>query len=233
MTLAIFDLDNTLLGGDSDYQWGRFLVEQNIVDGAEHSRQNEQFYKDYLDGTLDIRAYQRFALGPLIGRDADTLESWHRQYMREKIQPLLLPAAHYLLDWHRNQGHLPMIITATNRFITAPIAGAFGVEHLLAVEPEIKGGHYTGEIVGIPTFQQGKVERLQIWLEEAGYNLAGAWFYSDSHNDLPLLEAVDNPVAVDPDDTLRDHALAKGWRIITLRQGERPVSASGDSPGDA
>lgn len=228
MTLAIFDLDNTLLGGDSDYLWGRFLIEQGIVDGKHHDRENNRFYEEYLAGTLDIRAYQRFALSPLIGRDPATLAAWHRQYMAEKIQPLLLPAAHYLLDWHRSQGHLPMIITATNNFITGPIATAFGVEHLLAVEPEILHGQYTGEITGIPTFQHGKVKRLQLWLNESGHNLAGAWFYSDSHNDLPLLEQVDNPVAVDPDDTLRSHAEAKGWNIITLRQGERPMPLAQD-----
>ncbi|GAB4291473.1 MAG: HAD family hydrolase [Thiohalomonadaceae bacterium] len=228
MTLAIFDLDNTLLGGDSDYLWGRFLVEQGIVDGAYYERENNRFYEEYKAGTLDIRAYQRFALAPLVGQAPETLAAWHRRYMAEKIRPILLPASRHLLDWHRSQGHVPLIITATNRFITEPIVAALGVEHFLATEPEVVNGRYTGDITGIPTFQHGKVERLAQWLEQTGYNLAGAWFYSDSHNDLPLLEQVDNPVAVDPDDTLRSHAEARGWDIITLRRGERPMPLTRD-----
>jgi HAD superfamily hydrolase (TIGR01490 family) len=229
MTLAIFDLDNTLLGGDSDHLWGRFLVEQGIVDGAFYERENNRFYEEYKAGTLDIRAYQRFALAPLVGQAPETLAEWHRRYMAEKISAILLPAAHHLLDWHRGQGHVPLIITATNSFITTPIVAALGVENFLATEPELLHGRYTGDITGIPTFQRGKVERLAQWLNETGYNLAGAWFYSDSHNDLPLLEQVDHPVAVDPDDTLRSHAEARCWDIITLRQGERPMPLAGDA----
>lgn len=222
MTLAIFDLDNTLLGGDSDHLWGSFLVDKGIVEAAQYSAQNDYFYNEYLAGTLDIRAYQRFALAPLVGQDSSTLKAWHQEYMEEKIRDILLPASFYLLDWHRSQGHLPLVITATNRFITAPIVEAFGIELMLATEPEITASGYTGEIIGTPTFQHGKVERLNQWLEETGHNLEGAWFYSDSHNDLPLLERVANPVAVDPDSTLHAHALAKGWDIITLRTGNRP-----------
>jgi len=229
LTLAIFDLDNTLLGGDSDYLWGRFLVQEGIVDGERYERENNRFYEEYKAGTLDIYAYQRFALAPLVGQEPETLAAWHRRYMADKIAPLMLPASRHLLDWHRSQGHVLLIITATNRFITAPIAAALGVEHLLATEPEVVRGRYTGNVVGIPTFQQGKVRRLEQWLGETGYNLEGAWFYSDSHNDLPLLELVPQPVAVDPDDTLHSHAEIKGWDIITLRRGDRPRPLSGEA----
>ncbi len=222
MTLAIFDLDNTLLGGDSDHLWGRFLVEQGIVDGERYEQENNRFYEEYKAGTLDIFAYQRFALAPLVGQEPATLEEWHRRYMAQKIGPIILPAGRALLEWHRAQGHTLLIITATNRFITAPIAAELGVSELLATEPEVIDGRYTGNVVDIPTFQQGKVRRLERWLGETGHNLAGAWFYSDSHNDLPLLELVDQPVAVDPDDTLRSHAEAKGWDLLTLRHGPRP-----------
>ncbi|PKM43304.1 MAG: HAD-IB family hydrolase [Gammaproteobacteria bacterium HGW-Gammaproteobacteria-1] len=228
MTLAIFDLDNTLLGGDSDHLWGRFLVEQGIVDGEYYEHENNRFYEEYKAGTLDIRAYQRFALAPLVGQEPETLAAWHRRYMAEKIAAIMLPAARTLLDWHLGQGHFPLVITATNSFITAPIVAALGVEDYLATEPELVGGRYTGDVTGIPTFQHGKVQRLAQWLEQTGHNLAGAWFYSDSHNDLPLLEQVDHPVAVDPDDTLRSHAEARGWDIITLRRGERPLPLARD-----
>lgn len=233
MTLAIFDLDNTLLGGDSDHLWGRFLIDEGIVDGQHYERENDRFYDDYKAGTLDIFAYQRFALAPLVGRDPATLEAWHRRYMAEKIAPIVLPAGRTLVEWHRSQGHTLLIITATNRFITAPIAKVLGVDHLLATEPEVVRGSYTGEVTGIPTFQQGKVERLQQWLRETGHNLAGAWFYSDSHNDLPLLELVEHPVAVDPDETLRSHAEALNWDIITLRAGPQPLPLAPEQPDTA
>jgi len=223
VTLAIFDLDNTLLGGDSDHLWGRFLIEEGIVDGRRYGRENDRFYEEYKAGTLDIFAYQRFVLAPLVGREPATLEGWLRRYMAEKIGPIVLPAGRTLVEWHRSQGHTLLIITATNRFITAPIAASLGIEALLATEPEVVQGRYTGAVTGVPTFQQGKVERLEQWLRETGHNLAGAWFYSDSHNDLPLLELVEHPVAVDPDETLRSHAETLGWDMLTLRQGERPL----------
>lgn len=217
MRLAIFDLDNTLLGGDSDYLWGRFLIEQGVVDAAHYERENERFYAEYKAGTLDIFEYQRFSLAPVKGKTPEAVRAWHRRYMAEKIEPIMLPAARRLLAEHRRAGDFLLIITATSRLVTQPIADAFGVDDMLATEAEIADGCYTGEVTDIPCFQRGKVERLHAWLAKTGFNLAGAAFYSDSHNDLPLLELVERPVAVDPDDTLRDHATAKGWPIITLR----------------
>lgn len=217
MSLAIFDLDNTLLGGDSDYLWGQFLVEQGLVDGEHYECENQQFYQAYEAGTLDIYAYQAFMLRPLAGRPQAELRAWRERFMAEKIQPILLPKAEELLNQHRAAGDILLIITATNRFITAPIAERLGVSHLLATEPEMVDDRYTGRTVGIPCFQQGKVERLNRWLTDQGVNLADSWFYSDSHNDLPLLNQVTHPVAVDPDPTLARHAQQQGWPIISLR----------------
>ena len=217
MSLAIFDLDNTLLGGDSDYLWGQFLVEQGLVDGEHYERENQRFYAAYEAGTLDIYQYQAFMLRPLAGRPLTELQAWRERFMEEKIQPILLPRADELLNQRRLAGDILLIITATNRFITAPIAERFGVPHLLATEPEIVDGRYTGRTVGIPCFQQGKVERLNAWLTETGSDLTDSWFYSDSHNDLPLLNRVTHPVAVDPDATLARHAQERGWPIISLR----------------
>lgn len=217
MTLAIFDLDNTLIGGDSDNLWGEFVHEQGLMEGEDFARQNDQFYADYQAGTLDIDAYLRFALSPLIGRPMEQLESWHKAFMESKIQPILLPKAAELIDSHRQQGHELLIITATNRFVTAPIAQLLGIDSLIACEGEIVDGRYTGEPSGVPSYHAGKVTRLQEWLQGRDTTLAGAWFYSDSRNDLPLLELVDNPVAVDPDDTLRARAAELGWPVISLR----------------
>ncbi len=218
MALAIFDLDNTLLGGDSDHLWGEFVIEKGLVDPEAHKRQNDQFFADYCRGELDIHAYQRFALAPLVDRDPEELAQWHREFMQRYIEPIILPKGLEALEKHRKAGDTLMIITATNAFVTAPIAKRLGVAHLLATEPQRdKNGYYTGEIVGIPTFQHGKVERLRQWLNEHGETLEGSWFYSDSHNDIPLLEAVDNPVAVDPDERLRTHAEKMGWPILSFR----------------
>ena len=218
MTLAIFDLDNTLLGGDSDYLWGRFLCEKGIVDGRSYDRENLRFYEEYKAGTLDIYEFLRFSLRPLSGHDMETLAGWHRQFMQEKIEPIMLPKANALLQKHRAQGDYLLIITATNRFVTEPIAKAFGVDELIATDPEIVNGRYSGGVSGVPCFQQGKVTRLEQWLQQTGNNLAGSYFYSDSRNDIPLLEMVEKPVAVDPDETLEDHARLKGWPIISLRE---------------
>lgn len=217
MSLAIFDLDNTLLGGDSDYLWGQFLVEQGLVDGEHYERENQRFYDDYEAGTLDIYQYQAFMLQPLTLHPLAEMLAWRERFMEEKIQPILLPKADELLNQRRAAGDILLIITATNRFITAPIAERFGVPHLLATEPEVINGRYTGRTVGIPCFQQGKVERLNAWLTETGSDLTESWFYSDSHNDLPLLNRVTHPVAVDPDATLARHAQERGWPIISLR----------------
>ena len=221
MSLAIFDLDNTLLGGDSDYLWGRFLVEQNIVDGEFYERENQRFYDEYKAGTLDIFEFLEFSLAPLARHDMAQLQSWHAEFMSGKIAPIMLPAARALLDKHRAQGDTLLIITATNHFVTAPIAEALGVDHLLATDPELVDGRYTGKVTGIPCFKEGKVQRLEQWLANTGNNLADSWFYSDSHNDLPLLEQVTHPVAVDPDETLASHAEMKGWPIISLREPQR------------
>ncbi len=217
MSLAIFDLDNTLLGGDSDYLWGRFLVEQGIVDATYYERENQRFYDEYKAGELDIHEFLRFSLAPLAEHDPETLNRWRQQFMAEKIAPIMLPKAQELLQQHRTQGDYLLIITATNRFVTAPIAEALGVNDMLATEPEFKDGRYTGCVVDTPCFQHGKVVRLEKWLAGNGMNLADSWFYSDSHNDLPLLEMVTHPVAVDADETLSDHAKQKNWPQISLR----------------
>lgn len=217
MTLAIFDLDNTLLGGDSDHAWGEFIADLGIVNGAEYRAQNDAFYADYQRGTLDIFAYQRFVLAPLAGFSMTELARWHEQFMREKIEPIILPKAQDLVDSHRAQGHTLMIITATNAFITAPIARRFGIDTLIATEPEQNGLCYTGDVVGVPCYREGKVQRLNDWLLLNNANLAGSFFYSDSHNDLPLLQRVENPVAVDPDETLRKLAEANSWPVLSLR----------------
>jgi HAD superfamily hydrolase (TIGR01490 family) len=217
VTLAIFDLDNTLIGGDSDHLWGEFVCEQQLVDSADFAQRSDKFYADYQSGDLDIDAYLRFALGTLKGHPPEQLADWHRAFMDDKIKPILLPKATELLADHQNRGHELLIITATNRFITAPIAAALGVEHLIACDAEIVDGRYTGAPSGTPSFQAGKVTRLQDWVRNHRIELDGAWFYSDSHNDLPLLELVDNPVAVDPDETLRARAIELDWPVISLR----------------
>jgi HAD superfamily hydrolase (TIGR01490 family) len=217
LTLALFDLDNTLLAGDSDHAWGEFLVEEAIVDAEEYRRANDRFYQEYLNGELDIMRYLSFALQPLARYDMNELLLWRNQFMEEKIRPMLQRKAIELLDYHRDQQHTLMIITATNRFVTEPVAELLGVEHLIATEPELVNGRFTGGVAGTPSFQHGKVERLNDWLESTGETLKGAWFYSDSHNDLPLLEKVDHPVAVDPDPTLERVARENGWAVMSLR----------------
>jgi HAD superfamily hydrolase (TIGR01490 family) len=215
--LAIFDLDNTLLCGDSDYLWGRFLIEQGLVDATYYEKENQRYYDEYRRGTLDINEFLAFALKPLSEHALSTLHHLHQQYMREKILPIIPAEARELLQEHRAQGHVLLIITATNRFVTAPIAAELGVPHLLATEPQIAGDRYSGKVDGIPCFREGKVHRLEIWLRERGMNLARSWFYSDSHNDLPLLERVTHPVAVNPDETLETHATAKQWPILRFK----------------
>jgi len=216
MTLAIFDLDHTLLTGDSDHAWGQFLVEREIVDGETYRRENERFYEQYRAGTLDIHEFLAFALKPLSRHDRARLDAWHREFLDTRIRPMITPAARALVDDHRRQGHTLVIITATNRFVTAPIAREFGIEHLLATDPEEVDGRFTGRVAGIPCYREGKVLRLQEWLKEHGQTLKDSWFYSDSHNDLPLLELVDHPVLVRPDDILRREATARHWRILDL-----------------
>ncbi|MBF0369593.1 MAG: HAD family hydrolase [Magnetococcales bacterium] len=217
MSLALFDLDDTLIAGDSDYLWGRFLVDHKVVEEAHYERENRRFYDDYLQGSLDIQAYLRFQLGYLAKHDMETLNRWHTAFMADKITPIMLPKGRALLEHHRQQGDTLMIITATNRFVTGPIAQAFGVDHILATELEVADNRFTGHPQGIPCFREGKVTRLQAWLQESDLSLAGSHFYSDSHNDLPLLEMVTHPIAVDPDDKLRKVAQERGWEIRSLR----------------
>lgn len=223
MSLAIFDLDNTLLGDDSDYLWGQFLVQQGWWTAIFTPKKISVFYDDYKSGSLDIFEFLAFSLQPLKEHRREKLDTLHQQFMQEIITPVMLPAAQLLLEKHRAQDDTLLIITATNSFITNPIAEALGVENIIATDPEIIDGQYTGQVDGTPCFQSGKVERLKIWLRDNQQNLADSWFYSDSHNDLPLLELVTHPVAVDPDDTLADHAHSKGWPVISLR-GEIPAS---------
>ena len=217
VSIALFDLDNTLIGGDSDYLWGCFLAEHGIVDAEAYTSENQRFYDQYLEGSLDIHEFLRFQLQPLATHKRAQLEEWREQYLAEKIDPILLPRARALLEKHRAKGDQLLIITATNRFITEPIAKRYGVNQLLATEPEIVDGEYTGGVNGTPCFQNGKVEQLDNWLLNEKQTLDGSWFYSDSHNDLPLLEKVEHPVAVDPDDKLKSHARAMGWSITSLR----------------
>ena len=217
MSLAIFDLDNTLLGGDSDYLWGEFLVKQGLVDGDYYRRRNQRFYDDYKAGTLDIYEFLAFSLKPLSEHSLETLQALHRQFMTQEIEPIVLPKALQLVDWHRRRGDTLLIITATNRFVTGPIAERFGVHHLLATDPELEHNRYTGAVQGIPCFKEGKVTRLTDWLSITQHNLDDSWFYSDSHNDLPLLNMVTHAVAVDPDPQLADYARQHDWQIISLR----------------
>ncbi|MCH4809983.1 HAD family hydrolase [Vreelandella neptunia] len=217
MSLAIFDLDNTLLSIDSDHAWGEFLLEQGVVDPIAYREANERFMADYNAGTLDMAAFLEMALKPLADNTPEQLSAWHQQFMASKIEPSILPKAEELLARHRTKGDTLLIITATNRFITAPIAERLGVDHLIAVNPEVANGRYTGRVSGIPSYREGKVTRLNQWLEQQDISMDGAWFYSDSHNDLPLLEQVDHPVAVDPDETLRKVAEERHWRIMSLR----------------
>nr|WP_300306219.1 HAD family hydrolase [Halomonas sp.] len=217
MSLAIFDLDNTLLSIDSDHAWGEFLLEQGAVDPVAYREANDRFKADYDAGCLDMMAFLEVALKPLADNSMEQLAAWHQQFMISKIEPSILPRAEDLIARHRSRGDTLLIITATNRFITAPIAARLGINELIAVEPEIMHGRYTGKVSGTPSFQQGKVTRLNEWLEDRDDTLDGAWFYSDSHNDLPLLELVEHPVAVDPDMKLREVAEQRSWKIISLR----------------
>ena len=227
MTLAIFDLDNTLIAGDSDHQWGDFLVRRGEVDGERYQAANDRFYQDYLDGSLDILAYQEFVLSELKGRPLGELDALRQAFLKEVIDALWLPRAEALVAEHRARGDTLMIITATNDFITAPIAERLGVPHLIATRAERDGdGLYTGRVAGVPSYREGKVERLAHWLDDHGESLAGSWFYSDSHNDLPLLGKVDNPVAVDPDPTLARAARERGWPILSLRDQAHDAGAA-------
>jgi|TARA_R110002049_G_scaffold54739_5_gene152202 HAD superfamily hydrolase (TIGR01490 family) len=217
VALAIFDLDNTLLAGDSDHAWGEFLVEKGIVDAKLYKQANDQFLKDYQTGNLDIQAYLEFALQPLINQPLSKLHALREDFFETKIKPIMLSKGIDLLQSHRNNGDFILIITATNRFVTEVIAQAFKVDDLIATEPEIINDQYTGKVAGTPSFKEGKITRLNEWLKDKDHKLSGAFFYSDSHNDTPLLELVDFPVAVDPDDILRKTSEQNNWPIQSLR----------------
>lgn len=217
MNLAIFDLDHTLLAGDSDHLWGEYLVEVGAVDGPWYRRENLRYYEEYKAGTLDIRAFCAFALKPLADHEPAQLLAWRARFLQDKIEPIIAPGTPALLEKHRAQGDTLLITTATHRFITEPIAAMLGIEHLIATDPEQQAGRYTGRVQGTPNFQGGKVERLSQWLKQhpAFTHLTA---YSDSRNDLPLLEMAHQAVAVDPDEVLRAEALRRSWPVISLRQ---------------
>ncbi|MBI4206661.1 MAG: HAD family hydrolase [Betaproteobacteria bacterium] len=215
--LVLFDLDNTLLAGDSDFEWAQFLIEQGVLDREVYAARNQAFYDQYQAGTLDIHEFLDFQLKPLSRHPRTVLDAWHREFMARRIMPIIRDSARALVARHRDD--VRVVITATNSFVTGPIAHEFGIENLIATEPEQRGGEFTGNVVGTPCFRDGKVARLEGWLAGQGRALGSfheSLFYSDSLNDLPLLARVTHPVAVDPDDTLRAHAEQHGWPIISL-----------------
>jgi len=217
MKLALFDLDNTLLAGDSDFEWAQYLIDRGVLDREAYEARNQQFYDQYKAGTLDIHEFLDFQLKPLSRHPRDVLDAWHADYMRTRILPMIRASARELVERHR--GETRVLITATNSFVTAPIAREFGIEHLIATDPEERDGSFTGGVRGVPCFREGKVTRLEAWLAGQGYginNVIKSTFYSDSHNDLPLLERVSHPVAVDPDPALRAQAEARGWPVLSL-----------------
>ena len=222
MSLAIFDLDNTLIADDSDYLWGQFLVDQGIVDKTYYEEANLKFYKQYKEGSLDIVEFLTFSLKPLADHDTQQLYQWRAQFIHEIIIPILLQPAQDLINKQRDKGDTLLVITATNRFVTEPIVNLYGIDNLLASTPEFINGKYTGRVDGIPCFQAGKVKLLEEWLKTSQENMTDSYFYSDSHNDLPLLKLVDHPVAVDPDEKLNAFANENNWPIISLRQGVCP-----------
>ena len=215
--LALFDLDNTLLAGDSDHGWGEFMVAQGLVDRVDYGAKNDAFYQDYLTGSLDMIAYAEFALMPLTHYSALELNTIHQQFMHTTVIPMIAPKTQALLQGHRDAGDILVIVTATNDFITGPIADYLAIPHLIATPAEIINGTYTGKLSGAPCFKAGKIDKLKTWMALEGYTIERACFYSDSHNDLPLLAWVDEPIAVDPDAILKAHAEANNWPIISLR----------------
>ena len=220
MNLALFDLDNTILAGDSDYNWSRFLIQEGYLDGAIHAEKNEKFYADYKAGTLDIFAFVEFQFKPLARNPRTVLNQLLKKYVEEVIKPMITEKARALVKRHQDEGDLIIVITATNSFITRPIAELFGIENLIGTDPEEKEGEFTGKVSGLPSFKEGKVTRLEAWLKGKNLSLASfekSYFYSDSHNDLPLMQKVTHPVAVDSDDVLSEYAQSKGWPQISLR----------------
>jgi len=220
MNLALFDLDNTLLSGDSDFEWAQFLISKGVVDREVQEAKNIEFYEHYKAGTLDIDAFLAFQLAPLTRHPREELDAWHQEYMRDHILPILGNQARDLVRQHLEAGDLTAIVTATNSFVTGPIARELGVHHLIATVPAWENGRFTGGPRGTPAFREGKIVRVEAWLESLGLwwgSFGESWFYSDSHNDLPLMDRVKHPVAVDPDDKLRATAQQNGWKIMSLR----------------
>jgi HAD superfamily hydrolase (TIGR01490 family) len=220
LDLVLFDLDNTLLSGDSDYEWARFLIEKGVVDGAVYEAKNDEFFSQYKAGTLDIHAFLDFQLAPLAAHPRAQLDAWHAEFMERKVRPMISAASRQLVARHLGQGSLCAVVTATNAFVTGPIAREFGIPNLVATDPEERDGRFTGRCLGTPCFREGKIERVEGWLADTGRRWADfgdSWFYSDSRNDLPLLERVSRPVAVDPDDVLRKLAGERGWPVMSLR----------------
>lgn len=218
MRLALFDLDNTLLAGDSDFEWAQFLIDKGVLDREVYEARNQQFYEQYKAGTLDIHEFLDFQLKPLSRHPRSQLEEWNREFLRMRILPIVTQKARDLVQSHAHDARV--VVTATNSFVTRPIAREFGIEYLIATDPEESGGEFTGRVQGVPSFREGKVTRVEAWLAEHSLSWSAfseTWFYSDSLNDIPLLERVSHPVAVDPDETLKEHALAQGWMIISLR----------------
>ncbi|RJG05195.1 HAD family hydrolase [Noviherbaspirillum cavernae] len=220
MNIALFDLDHTLIPLDSDFEWGQFLVRIGAVDADAFAKRNTEFFTQYQAGTLDAVEYLEFALGTLAQFPRAQLDAWHAQFMEEVILPAVQPIATDLVKRHQDADDLVAIITATNRFVTAPIAKAFGVSKLIAAEPELDAnGEITGKLKGIPTSGPGKVIHANEWLASMGKTLgsfANSYFYSDSQNDIPLLSVVTHPVATNPNARLKAHAQAHGWRILNL-----------------
>ena len=220
MDLVLFDLDNTLLAGDSDFEWAQFLISKGVLDKEVHEARNQVFYDQYKAGTLDIFEFLDFQLKPLARHSRAQLDAWHREFMDTRIRPIMTPQARALVKAKLDAGAIVAVVTATNSFVTGPIVRAFGIPHLVATVPAQENGAFTGKPRGTPAFKSGKIERVEGWLESLGLwwdSFENSSFYSDSHNDLPLMNMVGNPVAVDPDDTLRAHATAQGWPVISLR----------------
>ena len=220
MRLVLFDLDNTLLAGDSDFEWAQFLIEKGVLDREVFEARNLEFYDQYKAGTLDIHEFLDFQLKPLSRHPRSQLDVWHDEFMRSKIVPIITAKSRALVDDALQNADLVAIITATNSFVTLPIAQEFGVPHLIATEPEQLDGQFTGQVAGMPCFREGKIARLDDFLKARGVNwneVDSSRFYSDSLNDLPLLQRVSHPVAVDPDATLKDYAQSHGWPVISLR----------------
>ena len=222
MNLALFDLDNTLLAGDSDFEWAQFLISKGVVDREIQEAKNIEFYEHYKAGTLDIYEFLIFQLAPLTRHPRAELDAWHREYMDRHIRPIMTDKAKAAVAQHLAAGDLCAIVTATNSFVTGPIAREFGIPHLIGTVPAVnpENGAFSGGPRGTPAFQAGKITRVESWLESMGLwwgSFDNSCFYSDSHNDLPLMQKVKMPIAVDPDDKLRAHASQMGWKIITLR----------------